>query len=76
MKKQTNLELLGKQIRSIRNDRKLTQDEVAFRTGLARSYYGGVERGNRNIPSENLIKIAIALNVEVGELFPKLSLLT
>lgn len=39
--------------------------------GLARSYYGGVERGERNVSAINLIRIAKALDVEVGELFPK-----
>jgi transcriptional regulator with XRE-family HTH domain len=33
---------------------------------------GGVERGERNISALNLIKIAKALNVEVGELFPSI----
>lgn len=39
--------------------------------GLGRSYYGGVERGERNIAALNLMRIAVALEVEVGELFPK-----
>ena len=42
---------------------------------LDRGYYGGVERGERNLAALNLIKIAIALGVEVGDLFPKLSAL-
>lgn len=37
---------------------------------MARAYFGGVERGERNIAALNLIKIAEALEVEVGELFP------
>ena len=47
------------------------QDEGAYRAELARSYYGDVERGTRNISALNLMKIAKALDVEVGELFPK-----
>ena len=41
------------------------------RLDLDRSYYGGVERGERNIAALNLMRIAAALEVEVGELFPK-----
>ncbi len=40
---------------------------------LGRSYYGGVERGERNIAALNLMRIAATLEVEVGELFPKVS---
>lgn len=38
--------------------------------GFFRSDYGGVERGVRNISAINLIELAKALNMEVGELFP------
>ena len=43
---------------------------TAANAGLARAYYGGIERGERNVAALNIIKIAIALGVEVGELFP------
>jgi transcriptional regulator with XRE-family HTH domain len=42
----------------------------AFMAGFFRSDYGGVERGVRNISAINLIELAKALNMEVGELFP------
>ena len=71
MGKNHQLELLGKQIRSIREGLEVTQDQMAFKAGFARSYYSGIERGVRNISALNLIRLAKALNVEVGELFPK-----
>jgi len=43
------------------------QDEA----GLDRSYYGSVEQGERNIAALNLMFIAAALQVEIGELLPK-----
>jgi transcriptional regulator with XRE-family HTH domain len=43
---------------------------VAFKARFYRSYYCGVERGVRNISAINLIELAKALNVKVGELFP------
>ena len=73
MEKNDQLKLLGRQIRDIREDQGETQDQMAFKAGFARSYYSGVERGVRNISAVNLIKLAIALEVEVGELFPSTS---
>ena len=62
---------LGRQIRTVRLSRNISQEDFAMEAGLGRSYYGGVERGERNIAALNLMRIAVALNVEVGELFPK-----
>jgi len=64
---------VGRQIRQLREARGASQEEFAADAGLDRGYYGGVERGERNIAALNLIKIAIALEVEVGQLFPKLA---
>lgn len=61
---------LGDQIRQIRLSKGYAQEEFANEVGLDRSYYGGIERGERNVAALNLMKIARALGVEVGELFP------
>ena len=50
--------------------RGISQEDFAAEAGLGRSYYGGVERGERNVSALNLMRIADALSVEVGELFP------
>jgi len=73
MEREDQLKLLGKQIRAIRESLNFTQDQMAFKAGVARSYYSGIERGVRNISAVNLIQLAKALNVEVGELFPNIS---
>ena len=70
MAKHKDLIELGKQIRAVRLSKGLVQDEVAHRAELARSYYGDVERGSRNVSALNLMKIAEALGVGVCELFP------
>jgi transcriptional regulator with XRE-family HTH domain len=62
---------LGQQIRKVRRERGFSQEGFANAVGLDRSYYGGVERGERNIAALNLMRIAAALQVEVGELFPQ-----
>jgi transcriptional regulator with XRE-family HTH domain len=61
---------LGRQIRKVRQSRGISQEDFAAEAGLGRSYYGGVERGERNVSALNLMRIAAALHVEVGELFP------
>ena len=61
---------LGQQIRTVRKQRGISQEDFAARAGLGRSYYGGVERGERNVAALNLMRIAVALEVEVGQLFP------
>lgn len=71
--KNWKLTLLGREIRRLREDRGLSQEEFAGLAGIDRAYYGGIERGMRNVAALNLIKIAEALDVEVGELFPRLS---
>ena len=64
------LRILGAHITEIRREAGYSQESFANFVGLDRSYYGGVERGERNIAAKNLIKIAAALEKEVGDLFP------
>jgi transcriptional regulator with XRE-family HTH domain len=70
MERDNQLKLLGEHIRAIREGQEVTQDQMAFKAGFARSYYSGVERGVRNISAVNLIQLAKALGCEVGDLFP------
>ena len=70
MKTHPNLVAVGQQIRKLREAKGFTQEGFAAEAGMDRSYYGGVERGERNVAAINLIQIAFILKVEVGELFP------
>lgn len=63
------LQELGKRIRALRKRAGYTQEEFAYKAGLDRSYYGAVERGERNLSVLNLLKIAETLWVDVGVLF-------
>lgn len=59
----------GKQVRSLRMQRGLTQEEVAHRAGIHVTYLSGVERGVRNPSLKNIRSIAQALRVFVQDLF-------
>lgn len=69
-KKHPALIRIGKKIREIRKNKGFSQENFAYEVGLDRTYMGSVERGERIIAAINLIRIAKALKVEVGELFP------
>jgi len=66
---------IGKNIRAIRESKGLSQEKLAELVEIDRTYIGGIERGERNVASLNLIKIAIALNTEVGNFFPTIDML-
>ena len=59
---------LGSNIRSLRDAKGLSQEQLALVSNLDRTYIGGVERGERNISILNLCKIASSLNVVVSVL--------
>jgi len=66
---------LGLKIREFRKSKGYSQEGFADEIGLDRTYVGGIERGERNIATLNLVRIALALNVEVGSLFPAINIL-
>jgi transcriptional regulator with XRE-family HTH domain len=59
----------GSTLRKLRDERGYSQEELAERAGLHRNYVGGVERGERNVALENIVKLAKALSVPPKDLF-------
>jgi len=59
----------GRQLRSLRLDRELSQEALAERSGLHRNYVGGVERGEINLSLDNIHAFAHGLAVDVRTLF-------
>lgn len=58
-----NYEAMGRRIKIMRHERRLSQRQVAQMISISLSYYGNIERGNR-IPSiDTLVDIANALGV-------------
>lgn len=54
---------LGDAVRSLRQSQSLSQEELASRADIDRTYLGGVERGERNVSLRNIVRIAAALGV-------------
>jgi transcriptional regulator with XRE-family HTH domain len=73
MEKHPALVALGAQIRQVREKKGISQEDFAALAGLSRAYYGSIERGERNVAALNLMRIARALDSDVGKLFPPMS---
>ena len=72
MPKASAKSLFGDTIRALREERGYSQEKLAERAGLHRNYVGGVERGERNVALENIVKLARALSVRTRDLFDSL----
>ena len=66
---QADRKRFGKKVRELRIAKGLTQESLADRAGLHPTYIGGIERGERNLGFDNVIKIARALGEHPAKLF-------
>lgn len=60
--------VLARNVRQLRHERGLSQEELADRAGLHRTYVGSIERGERNLTVDNIQKIARGLDVDAAQL--------
>lgn len=58
----------GEKVREIRKEKGLSQEELAHKADLHRTYIGMIERAEKNITLINIGKIANALNIDNKEL--------
>lgn len=59
----------GKTIAKIRKEQSISQEELAYRCGLHRTYIGSIERGEKSATLNTIEKIAKGLNVSISSLF-------
>lgn len=64
----TILEKFGQKVREERLKQHLSQEGLAAKTGVHRTYIGMIERAEKNITLENIEKIARALGVPIDYL--------
>ncbi len=64
----TTLEQFGEKVRLERIKLGLSQEELAARAGVHRTYIGMIERAEKNITLANIKKIAHALSIKISDL--------
>ncbi len=66
--KQKILIKFGERVRKTRKEKELSQEQLAFKANLHRTYIGMIERAEKNITLSNIEKIANALEVNINDL--------
>ncbi len=59
----------GKHVRDQRFKLGLSQEKLASRAGVHRTYIGMIERAEKNITLENIEKLSKGLGIEISDLF-------
>ena len=68
MKKKNILKVFAQKVKDLRLQKGWSQEELAKRADLHRTYIGAIERQERNVSLLNVERIAMALNVDVKDL--------
>ena len=68
MKEKNILRKFGEKVRLLRFERNWSQEELARRADLHRTYIGSIERYERNVSLLNVERIAKALGVKIKDL--------
>ncbi len=69
----SNKLILGATIRDLRMKLGYSQELLAEKANLHRTYIGGVERGERNLGLENIVRLAHALKVKPSQLLERIT---
>lgn len=64
----STLEKFGEKVRKERLKQNLSQEELAEKAGVHRTYIGMIERAEKNITLGNIEKIAKALKINISEM--------
>lgn len=60
--------LFGDQVRAYRQSSGLSQEALALKAGVNRSYYASLEAGRRNASLETICRLALALECDAADL--------
>lgn len=63
--------LFGGRVRELRHERGWSQEQLAEAAGLDRSYLSEVEGGVKAATVDTIYRLAVALGVEMADLFPR-----
>lgn len=69
MTKPAQLELVGRKIRQLRRQRKLTQVELADKIGIHQSDLSRMEQGEYKVGLDTLLRVLQTFNLSMGEFF-------
>lgn len=69
IKYKTTLKLLGRNIKTLRTEKRLTQKEVAKLLGISTNYISKIENGNVFFSTSLLVEISILFKVQPKDLF-------
>ena len=64
-------ERFGFAVKGRREELGLTQEDLAEKAGIHRTYLSDVERGSRNLSLVNIERLAAALSLRMSELFQR-----
>ena len=73
MNKASQVELVGRKIRQLRRQRKLTQVELAERIGIHQSDLSRMEQGEYKVGLDTLLKILQTFDLSIGDFFDETS---
>lgn len=65
--------MMGQAVKRLRRQKKWSQEYLSFKSGLDRTYIGGLERGERNATIGTLTTISKALNITLFQLVEEAS---
>lgn len=69
MNRTAQVELVGRKIRQLRRQRKLTQVELAQKVGIHQSDLSRMEQGEYKVGLDTLLKILQTFDLSIGEFF-------
>ena len=70
MKPKTDILILfGNKVKTLRKEKGISQEELAFRSDLHRTYIGMIERAEKNVTLKNIAKIANGLEISIKDFF-------